>query len=201
MVRTIFLMSIIFSFVSVGSAICEQPEFQETAEGIIKSLTKSPTVRTRGVVRKRGFSAAPQSRSIVVKERIDNKYVEKILTIYQDQPTAHANLKIEFDINSYRIRPEAYPLLKELGTAMRDEKLKDKSFYINGHTDSDGLQEHNLELSVNRAESVKDFLVGNFSIPAYRLKVMGYGEGVPLTDNTNEWSKQINRRVEIKLLN
>lgn len=201
MIKKIFFLFFIFLFVLAGSAFCEQPDFQETASEMIKSLTQKPTIRPHNFVRTRGFNPSPTCRAIVVKERIENKTVEKTITIYPDQPTPHANLKIEFDVNSYRIRPGAYLLLKELGMAITDEKLQDKSFYINGHTDSDGSWAYNMDLSVNRAQSVKDFLVGNYNIPAYRLKVLGYGEAVPLLDNTTAFNKQINRRVEIKPVN
>ncbi len=198
MVKTIFFFCFIFLFILTGAAICEPPEFQNTASEIINSLTQKPAIRPHNFVRTRGFDPSPTCRAIVVKEKIDNQTVEKTITVYPDQPEPHANLKIEFDVNSYRIRPQAYVTLNELGVALTSESLINKMFYINGHTDSDGPPMYNLDLSVNRAQSVKDFLVGNFNIPAHRLKVLGYGEALPLLANTTALNKQANRRVEIK---
>ena len=69
----------------------------------------------------------------------------------------------------------------------------------NQTTDSDGSDAYNLKLSLNRALSVKDYLVGNFSIKRDRLKVVGYGEAVPLAPNTSALNKQMNRRVEVQI--
>lgn len=198
MMKKIFSIGLIFLFVSIHTAIAEPPAFQTTASEMITSLTSEPPARTRGISRTRGFNPSPTCRAIVVKEKVENQTVEKTVTVYPDQPSAHANLKIEFDVNSYRIRPAAYQLLNELGIALTSEALINKTFYINGHTDSDGSPAYNLDLSVNRAQSVKDFLVDNFNIPPYRLKVMGYGEALPLLENTTACNKQTNRRVEIK---
>ena len=197
MVKIIFPVFFILLFISARTAVCEPPVFQNTAAEMVDSLTQQPD-DSQGFSKTRGFKSSPVSRTIVVKERLENKTVEKTIKIFPDQPSAHANLKIEFDVNSCRIRPENHPLLKELGTALTSDALVNKSFYINGHTDSDGPSAYNLDLSVNRAQSVKEFLVENCGIGHTRLKVMGYGEAMPLRENTTAWNKQINRRVEIK---
>ena len=68
---------------------------------------------------------------------------------------------------------------------------------INGHTDSDGKDKYNLRLSLNRAGAVKKYLMDHYNVSRDRLKVMGYGECMPLKPNTSEKNKQLNRRVEI----
>ena len=107
------------------------------------------------------------------------------------------NLEIQFDVNSARLRPRSIPLLDELAEALIDPRLKANSYFINGHTDSDGSDEYNLKLSLERADSVRQYLVQNHNIDDGRLKVMGYGEGLPLNANRSRSDKQINRRVEI----
>ena len=70
---------------------------------------------------------------------------------------------------------------------------------ISGHTDSDGSEDHNDELSTKRANSVVDHLVNN-GIPAERLVAKGYGAEQPLAPNDSEENKAKNRRTEMQVL-
>ena len=73
-------------------------------------------------------------------------------------------------------------------------------FIIEGHTDSFGSDQYNQNLSEQRAESVKQWLIDNASIQPTRIETHGYGKSrllVPATGNITE--QQINRRVEIRI--
>lgn len=70
---------------------------------------------------------------------------------------------------------------------------------IAGHTDSDGSDAHNEQLSKDRAQAVMDHLVNN-GIPAERLEAKGYGSTKPVAPNDNAEHKAQNRRTEIKVL-
>jgi len=167
--------------------------FESDKDGIIKALTKPKTkgikIKTKGITTK--------TKDIKIVEIKGNKIVDKEITLYEQEPEQFVNLKIEFDVDSYQIRRESFGILQELGKALTSDKLKDKKIKINGHTDSDGSDKHNLNLSAQRANAVKVYLTGNFSIPETRLKVFGYGKEKPLVPNQDSKSKQINRRVEI----
>ena len=67
---------------------------------------------------------------------------------------------------------------------------------IIGHTDSDGAADLNLNLSKQRAESVKAALSKEFGIAANRMETDGRGEGEPAGDNNTAEGKAMNRRVE-----
>ncbi len=110
-----------------------------------------------------------------------------------------ANLKIEFDYNSYAIRTESYQLLDKLGRALNSDTLQGKQVLINGHTDADGSEAYNLELSVDRAAAMKRYLTNHHQIDYDTLEVVGYGEGMPLVDNSSRANKQLNRRVEVQM--
>jgi len=105
---------------------------------------------------------------------------------------------IYFDVNKDVVKSESYGTLKEIATVLTENptvKIK-----IVGHTDSDGDDKSNLDLSKRRAASVKDALVKNFSIDATRIETDGKGEGEPVAKNDNGVNKALNRRVEfIKL--
>jgi OmpA-OmpF porin, OOP family len=68
-----------------------------------------------------------------------------------------------------------------------------------GHTDDVGSDKDNLDLSLKRAKSVYDYIVSN-GIPAARLKYKGYGETKPVTPNDTDEHRQLNRRIEFKIL-
>lgn len=71
---------------------------------------------------------------------------------------------------------------------------------VAGHTDSDGDETSNLDLSKRRGASVKNELVNKFSCDASRLESDGKGESETVTENTSSVGKAKNRRVEfIKL--
>lgn len=72
---------------------------------------------------------------------------------------------------------------------------------IIGHTDSDGPEADNLELSKRRAASVKNALSKDFGIDVSRMETDGKGESQPIVDNKTQEEKANNRRVEFIRLN
>lgn len=101
---------------------------------------------------------------------------------------------ILFDVNSDKLKAESYGALKEVAQALKDNpgvRVK-----IVGHTDSDGDDTVNLELSKKRAASVKLALTSEFGIDASRMETDGMGETQPTDPNTTSAGKANNRRVE-----
>jgi len=70
---------------------------------------------------------------------------------------------------------------------------------IGGHTDDQGSESHNLILSEQRAGAVVSYLIAN-GISSGRLKSKGYGFSVPLTDNSTEEGRAMNRRTEFRII-
>jgi OmpA-OmpF porin, OOP family len=105
---------------------------------------------------------------------------------------------ILFDVNSDKIKAESYGTLKEVAGVLKDNPtIKVK---IVGHTDSDGDDKANLELSKKRSAAVKAALVKEFEISEDNLETDGKGEAEPVDKNTTSEGKANNRRVEfIKL--
>ena len=101
---------------------------------------------------------------------------------------------INFDVDSDRLRPDATPALERILGAL--ESLGDLRMAIEGHTDSDGSEAHNLDLSQRRAEAVVAWLVER-GVDAGRLRAVGKGEAEPVADNETSAGKALNRRVEV----
>lgn len=101
---------------------------------------------------------------------------------------------VYFDTGSAKIKDESYAVLKQVAnvlTANSDLKL-----LIAGHTDNTGTTEGNKKLSLDRAESVKQYLVSRFGIAAARLDTKGAGDTEPMADNKTAEGRSKNRRVE-----
>ena len=105
---------------------------------------------------------------------------------------------ITFNVNKTDIKAESYGTLNDIATVLKENpSVKVK---IVGHTDSDGDDALNLDLSKRRAESVKSELSSRFGIDASRMQTEGAGETSPAAPNDTPSNKAMNRRVEfIKL--
>jgi len=105
---------------------------------------------------------------------------------------------IYFDVNKDVVKPESYGTLKEIAKILNE--VPDVKVKIVGHTDADGQDAANLDLSKRRAASVKAELVKSFGVNGDRLVTDGMGESQPVAPNDTPVNKALNRRVEfIKL--
>jgi outer membrane protein OmpA-like peptidoglycan-associated protein len=102
-----------------------------------------------------------------------------------------------FKVNGADLQPGAQVQLFRLVDFLK--RNPDRKVLIEGHTDSTGNPEYNLQLSLLRAESVQSFLVGN-GLPADRVTAVGYGDTRPEAPNDSETGRQQNRRVEVVIL-
>ena len=100
---------------------------------------------------------------------------------------------ILFDVNKATLKPESMGVINEIAALMKEHA--DLKFSIEGHTDSDGEDNHNLQLSEQRALAVKEALAG-LGIDSSRMSHKGLGESVPVAENTSPEGKANNRRVE-----
>ena len=104
---------------------------------------------------------------------------------------------ILFDVASADIRKENFRSLRRMARVAK--RCPDTIIEIAGHTDSDGTFENNLQLSEQRAESVRFFLMDQ-GVDPNRLVATGYGEERPILPNSNRENKEQNRRIDFVLL-
>lgn len=100
---------------------------------------------------------------------------------------------IKFDVNKATIKPESIGTINYVVTMMKDNP--DLRFAVEGHTDSDGDENHNQKLSEARAKAVMEKLI-ELGIATERLTYKGHGESKPMADNNSPEGKAQNRRVE-----
>ncbi|MCK4856460.1 MAG: OmpA family protein [candidate division Zixibacteria bacterium] len=111
-------------------------------------------------------------------------------------------IKITFDsgilfaVNKSELQSAAKTNLQKLAVILN--KYDDTEILIEGHTDSDGPEEYNMDLSIRRANSVGNYFSVQQVSPV-RFRLMGYGESQPIADNSTTVGKAANRRVEIAI--
>lgn len=114
------------------------------------------------------------------------------------EPASSYTLRdVYFDVNKATLRPESYKALNELLSYLQYKD--DIKIEIAGHTDNIGKDSDNLELSRQRAEAIRNYLVRKGIQPA-RLQAKGYGATQPVADNETEEGRQLNRRTEVRIL-
>jgi outer membrane protein OmpA-like peptidoglycan-associated protein len=101
-----------------------------------------------------------------------------------------------FAVGSANLNAGAFNEISRVSRVLN--QYPDTSIQIAGHTDSTGSEQTNKVLSENRAENVKNALVGQ-GVHPNRITTIGFGESAPIADNSNESGRQLNRRVIITI--
>ncbi|TJZ60133.1 OmpA family protein [Sphingobacterium olei] len=101
---------------------------------------------------------------------------------------------IQFEFDSSVLKTSSYSTLDKLAKELRDAN---SSVTLDGYASSEGTEDYNLNLSKDRANAVKQYLV-NAGVAASSINANGYGEANPIASNATEEGRVQNRRVEIK---
>ena len=105
---------------------------------------------------------------------------------------------IQFEFNSFVLKTASFFILDKAVAEMK--KSPTTKFVLHGHSSAEGTPEHNMQLSVDRANAVKSYFI-NAGLSADNFTVVGHGEKEPISTNNNEEGRTLNRRTEIKLQN
>ena len=104
---------------------------------------------------------------------------------------------LQFDTDSYEIKPRSYDELDKLYSLLKDNhRIK---ITVNGYTDNVGSEKRNIYLSKMRAKAVMEYLVKK-GIEPERISYKGYGEDNPIMSNETKEGRATNRRVEIEFI-
>ncbi|TAE12333.1 MAG: OmpA family protein [Bacteroidetes bacterium] len=130
-----------------------------------------------------------------------NKGCPELVTEEQKRIIEMAS-RVLFEFGSAELRFESLAILDQLAQVINDVTRKHGKIKVRleGHTDDVGSNENNLELSRNRAKSVREYLITK-GIDPFSLSSTGYGEEKPITENATPEGRQKNRRVEIAITN
>ena len=103
---------------------------------------------------------------------------------------------VTFDTNSTVVKPGLYTEIDRIADVLI--RYPQTLIRVEGHTDSVGTEDYNMDLSFRRADSVRDLLVDR-GVATSRIQTVGFGETMPVATNATEAGRQLNRRVEIKI--
>jgi len=103
-------------------------------------------------------------------------------------------LNVEFDTDKAVVKDKYRNEIKKVADFMK--AYPNTTAVIEGHTDNVDTAEYNQKLSDARANSVRQYLINNFGIKAFRLTAVGYGLTKPIASNNTEEGRQKNRRVQ-----
>lgn len=175
----------------VGLALEGQDKFLEGITWLEASLAlaKEPVVeqelkRMRLAAANRTQPAAAISRALIIGKSFGT--------------TPKVDLQVNFEFNRSDLSPSGKSQSEELGKMLEQMDQGDQLIFI-GHTDEVGTDEYNQKLSLDRAETVKRYIVERYSITSTRIKTEGHGSREPLYKGTSDDDNRLNRRVEVRL--
>ncbi len=105
--------------------------------------------------------------------------------------------KIQFGYDSAEIESASFSLLDEIAAVLVDNP-QIENFNVEGHTDKRGSASYNRKLSKNRSKSVVKYLTGK-GVDGERMKAVGHGPDMPISDGDDEAAHELNRRVEFNI--
>lgn len=173
---------------------------ERRAESVMQYLINRFGIEPSRLSSKGYGKTRPIADNATEEGRIKNRRIEAIITCAMEkdfEPPPEKlcfPLNIEFDTDKADIRPKYRDRIAGVANFMK--KYPTTNAVIEGHTDDVGGYEYNMRLSQARAESVMQYLIGNFGIEPGRLSAKGYGYTRRVDYNTTPEGRQHNRRVE-----
>lgn len=141
------------------------------------------------------WSKRQEDRRIAMEQAAQGTGVDVTRTA-DNQLKVNIPSDVSFDTGSATIKPQMRAVLDPFAASLKDDPKA--QLKIVGHTDSTGSEALNNPLSVQRAQSVRDYLSSR-GVVSTRVLTEGRGEREPVSDNTTDAGRAKNRRVEILL--
>lgn len=184
-----------------AAALAQQQQAEQQAQA---AQAQAAAERAAALAQEQAAQAeAEQARQAAAeaekeKAALRAQLLQQLNTILQTRDTARGLIvnmsDVLFDTASYTLKPGAREKLAKIsGVVLAHPGLNLK---IEGHTDSVGSDEYNQELSENRANAVREFLIDE-GLPGSGVTAQGFGKTQPVASNDTADGRQRNRRVEI----
>lgn len=145
----------------------------------------------------------PEASVVIQVDYVDTRPMEEKMVVVnaaEMQKSISSSGKVAlygiyFDFNKADLKPESAPTLTEMATLLKNEPAL--KVLVVGHTDNVGTFEFNEDLSKRRAKAVVTELASKYGIEASRLTPLGASFMAPVTTNSTEEGRALNRRVEL----
>ncbi len=145
-----------------------------------------------------------EKRSLELQQKeLDLQRAQQEFQAQQSGRSLSMNLSgdVLFDYDKAVLKPEAEVALKKVAVVL--SQFPESKVTVEGYTDAKGTKSVNMELSRDRAQAVKDWLVKNGGVAEASISTKGFGEQYPIAQNTNSdgtdnpLGRALNRRVSI----
>ena len=184
---------------SVGNFDYNMKISQKRAQAVVNYLVSHYGIAPSRLTPKGYGSTRPIADNATIEGQQKNRRIEAIIDCAFDVKEAELpdllcmSLKIEYDFDKYDIKSEYNDVIAKVGDYMN--KYPTTTAVIEGHTDNAGGYDHNMKLSLLRAESVVNYLAEHFGIDRSRLAAKGYGYTRRIAYNQTPEERQKNRRI------
>jgi outer membrane protein OmpA-like peptidoglycan-associated protein len=185
---------IVYWDVNHGQAAAYEEQFRTVID-----LSDGQTWEYRGRARAEVIESPPMNKEEMAKEIAGEiKNIPDASVRVSNEGVVISLENIQFDPDSAILRPSERPKLDKIAEILM--KYPDRDILVGGHTALAGTPEGRLELSLTRAGTAADYLIGKRVRTPERVVIRGYGAEQPVADNRTEEGMRKNRRVEIVIL-
>ena len=133
-------------------------------------------------------------------EKVNKLFSDTEAVIFKEGNNIFIRLiSLSFPVGKSIIEPENFGLLSKVQNAIKN--FPNSTVVIEGHTDSYGSDEKNMELSQERASAVKQYILANMNLDQNKVMSFGYGETKPIANNETKDGRAKNRRIDLIIQN
>jgi len=141
--------------------------------------------------------AAAAATSFSVARRKELIEASSIVEKLSEGVGTKIDLTVNFRTDSDQLFGNAHAQVAEIAKALKSESLNSARVMIEGHTDSEGADDYNVDLSYRRAATVQSVLVKDYDVELELLTIKGFGEDQPVASNELSSGRALNRRVTL----
>jgi len=163
-------------------------------DGVIDLIDKCPNTESGVVVDEKGCPLDTDKDGV---PNINDKCPDTPLNVkvnFEGCPVI-AEFRFNFQFNSSKIAPTYYPQIQKLADILKNNPAI--KIEIQGFTDNVGAYLYNKELSLKRANALRDILIKKFHIQQNRISIIGYGSDHPIANNSTPEGQALNRRIVV----
>jgi outer membrane protein OmpA-like peptidoglycan-associated protein len=178
-----------------------QPAAYEESFRMVFDLSNGMTVEYRGTAEAEMIESQKMDKEKIAEEisgDIDRLGIKDAAVRVVDEGITISLENIRFEADTAKMLPAEKEKLDKISGILR--RYADRDILVGGHSALAGTEAGRMQLSIDRAAVVADYLITQKVRPSERIVVRGYGAEKPIADNRSEAGRQKNRRVEIILL-
>ena len=178
-----------------------QPAAYEESFRMIFDLSNGMLVEYRGTAEAEMIESQKMDKGKIadeINEDIQRLGIKDAAVRVVDEGITISLENIQFEADTAKMLPGELEKLNQIAGILK--RYADRDILVGGHTALAGTEAGRMQLSIDRATVVADYLIAQKVRPSERVVVRGYGAQRPVADNSSEAGRQKNRRVEITLL-